>query len=229
MAGELIADNPGAAESGASATDDGSLAVAWADACRAIAMPDHHHALDDLIRRYQEPHRRYHDLTHLGEVVAATVELAELEGLDRVERAVAVFGAFFHDAVYEPGQPDNEFQSGELARDVLLEGGMPRHLIDRVARAVNATAAHRAETAEEKVVVDADLAILAADAFSYELYRQGVRDEHGYVADEAWAAARRHVIEGFLARPAIYHTHSQRTRREAQARANLQAELAELR
>ncbi|MGH3379956.1 MAG: HD domain-containing protein, partial [Actinoallomurus sp.] len=58
----------------------------------------------DLLRRYAEPHRRYHTTTHLAEVLDHVGELAgEAADADAVRLA-----AWFHDAVYDPARGDNE-------------------------------------------------------------------------------------------------------------------------
>ena len=67
----------------------------------------------DLLARYAEPQRRYHDQRHLAEVLAAVDRLAaEADDLDAVR-----LGAWFHDAVYEPrAEPGaNESASATLA------------------------------------------------------------------------------------------------------------------
>ena len=77
----------------------------------------------DLIDRYAEPQRRYHDGRHLAEVLAAVDRLAEhAEDLTAVRLA-----AWFHDAVYEPAASPgaNEEASARLAAHVLTRLGQP--------------------------------------------------------------------------------------------------------
>ena len=57
-----------------------------------------------LIEAYAEPHRRYHDVRHLREVLGHIDELAPAaQDADLVRLA-----AWFHDAVYDPIRADNE-------------------------------------------------------------------------------------------------------------------------
>jgi predicted metal-dependent HD superfamily phosphohydrolase len=69
--------------------------------------------------------------------------------------------------------------------------------------------------------------VLAADAAVYQAYVDGVRSEYAHVADDQWLVGRAAVLRRFLDRPAIFHTAGYAPR-EAQARANLTAELAAL-
>lgn len=81
---------------------------------------------------------------------------------------------------------------------------------------------------ETDVLLDADLAVLGADAAAYLAYVNGVRAEYGHVDPTAWRQGRRAVLEQFVARPSIYRTPTARGWWEARARANLAAELATL-
>src|SRR5512141_1453615 len=70
----------------------------------------------DLLRRWHEPHRYYHDATHLTEVLTAVDALCGVGGVDRAHHAVAALAAWFHDAVYaaDPAAA-NEAESAALA------------------------------------------------------------------------------------------------------------------
>src|SRR5690242_20591764 len=59
----------------------------------------------DLLRRYREKHRHYHDVRHLAAVLRRIDEFADDHDLFLVRLA-----AWFHDAVYAipPGQLSNE-------------------------------------------------------------------------------------------------------------------------
>src|SRR5579864_2758854 len=92
----------------------------------------------DLLARWGEPHRRYHNLDHLRAV------LAHLDRLGPASR-VARLGAWYHDAVYQPGHVDNEDNSAALARSGLGAIGVEAADVDEVVRLVHLTASHRAD------------------------------------------------------------------------------------
>ena len=180
--------------------------------------------LEQVAARYDEPHRCYHDRRHLDHVLGVVDGL--LGALVVPDPRAVRLAALFHDAVYDPRSDRNEADSAALAGQVLGPVEPP----DRVAavqRLVLATAGHRASAPDEAVLVDADLAVLAAPSAAYAAYVRDVRREYGHLPDEAWRLGRSAVLAGFLARPRIFTTPPMQEQ-ERRARANLAAELASL-
>lgn len=194
----------------------------------------------DLLDRYAEPQRRYHDTRHLAEVLDAVDSLAgHARDPDTVRLA-----AWFHDAVYDPTSPagQNEEDSAQLALDVLGRLGLEEVRPGRaaaVAALVRGTAAHDVEpgdpagpaapaVADAEVLYDADLAILGSAPERYAAYAADVRAEYGHVPDEVFRPARAAILQGFVDRPRIYCTPTAYAAWEATARANLAHELREL-
>jgi predicted metal-dependent HD superfamily phosphohydrolase len=168
-----------------------------------------------LLRRYDEPHRRYHNVQHLAEV---------LDHLDELDAADAVrLAAWFHDAVYDPSRADNEERSAVLAEESLA--GHPA--VAEVARLVRLTATHdpAGDDRDGAALCDADLAILGADPERYAAYAAAVREEYAAVPDEAFRAGRADVLRRLLSRPSLFRTAPARRRWEAAARHNMETEL----
>ena len=180
----------------------------------------------DLLDRYAEPVRRYHDRVHLAEVLAAVDLLAEhARDLTAVRLA-----AWFHDAVYDPRRGDNEAESARLARTV-LPAYAADHLVAEVARLVELTSTHAVteDDANGVVLCDADLAILAAPPKRYADYVTGVRAEYAHVEDDAFREGRARVLDGLLSHDRLFHTPVGRRDWEQRARHNVEAELLLLR
>ncbi len=186
-------------------------------------LPDHHDARDALLAAYGDPHRGYHDLQHLTEV---------LDRLDELGGAGAPFdptstrlAAWFHDAVYD-GKPDAEDRSAVWAERALADTSYAAE----VARLVRVTEAHEPDPddADGRALCDADLAILASERLRYEEYVAGVRRDYAEVSDADFAAGRAAVLRDLAARDALFRTPYARERWEPAARANLADELARL-
>jgi len=177
-----------------------------------------------LRRRYAEPHRRYHTLSH----VVAVLDALFLDLADHPDEVT--LAAWYHDAVYDPTSPGgrNEEASATLAGEELGALGAPPAVTACVARLVRSTAAHLADDADSAVLNDADLSILGAPGAAYTAYTTAVRDEYGSLDDAAWRAGRSAVLERLLAREHLFATGRGRERWEASARRNLAAELAAL-
>jgi predicted metal-dependent HD superfamily phosphohydrolase len=186
--------------------------------------------LAGLLDRHREPHRHYHTAAHIEWVLRHVETLAGETPL--LDPGAVLAAAFFHDAVYEPTAPAgaNEAASAMLAARRLADLGWPQARTRRVADLIGATASHEATPgdAEMAVLLDADMAVLAADAAGYDAYMHGVRAEYGHLDDEAWRTGRSQLLRRFIARPAIFATAGGRRRWEARARANVTAELATL-
>lgn len=178
-----------------------------------------------LIARWAEPHRHYHDLAHLTAVLDAVHDLAgHARDLDAVRLA-----AWYHDAVYT-GADDDEEKSARLAETELSALGLPADLIAETARLVRLTASHDPAPGDSngETLCDADLAILAAKPTDYARYVDAVRAEYAHITDESFRAGRAEILRRLLAGPALFRTAAGRDRWEADARANVETELAAL-
>jgi predicted metal-dependent HD superfamily phosphohydrolase len=178
---------------------------------------------EELLRRYAEPHRRYHDATHLAEVLDRVDELAgEADDPDTVRLA-----AWFHDAVHRPLRGDNEERSAVLAERMLADTDLPAGTIANVARLVRLTATHDPAPGDPDgaVMCDADLAILAAGPERYAAYAAAVREEYAELPEETFRAGRADLLRRLLARPVLYRTFPARARWETAARRNMATEL----
>ena len=138
----------------------------------------------DLIRRYSEPHRRYHTAEHLRQVLVMIDELAD----DSHDTFLVRLAAWFHDAVYAipPGQVSNEEASARLALRELARTGLEQEELSQVARLVRLTETHLpgSRDPDGELLCDADLAILAAAPEAYARYVEQVREEYASVPDD---------------------------------------------
>ena len=207
------------------AETDEAFGRAWAQTWAALGVmraPD----AGRLLRAYAEPQRHYHTAGH---VLACLRELRAAEpALEAQRRGVLELALFFHDAVYDPRRTDNEEASARLAEE-FLQGLLNAGEVERVAALVRATDHRRPPRDEEEaLVVDADLAILGRPWEEFAGYEAAIREEYGHVAEEAFRAGRRKVLEHFLARDRIYTTGWFFKQYEAAARINLQESIARL-
>ena len=199
-----------------------ALLAPWVDVVGSA--PEALRAGRDLLARYAEPHRRYHDRRHLAEVLDA---LTAVTGGTRPPAAV-VLAAYWHDAVYDPTAPDNEERSAVLAEQVLRRLRRPAAEVDEVARLVRLTQTHAAAPGDEPgaVLCDADLAVLGAPPERYRAYAADVRREYGHLDDEAFRRGRAAVLRTLAERPRLFTTPRAHRRWDARARRNLRDELA---
>lgn len=204
------------------------LIARWRAACRGAGATAADQTVDaaghDLLARWSEPHRHYHDLAHLQAVLAV---VDGHDGCDPVRLA-----AWFHDAVYDPRAAGdaNERASAALAQDRLTGLGVPAPVAAEVARLVLVTARHTTAPDDRAggLLCDADLAVLARPEQQYDRYAAAVRREYAHVPDDAFRAGRATVLRQLLALPALYRLPELAARWETPARANLARELTTL-
>lgn len=182
---------------------------------------------NDLIERWNEAHRAYHDERHLEDVLLALNHLGV-----RGERIspITLLAAWFHDAVYR-GSAADEQESAAFATRALTAVAAPADLVTAVAEHIVATTPGHEVTAPVPSLVhllDADLSIFAASPERYEAYTTAVRQEYAHVADDDFARGRRSILTRYLAEPNIYRSPAAQQLWEARARVNLRTEVEEL-
>jgi predicted metal-dependent HD superfamily phosphohydrolase len=191
-------------------------------------------ALADVLARYDEPHRRYHTLRHVLDVLGTLDELL----VDPMSQPVApadrqaLRGAgWLHDVVYDPTRDDNETRSAAYAREVLADLGLDAATVAETSRLIELTAGHEVhgDDLNGMLLADADLAILGAAPDRYERYTEEIRAEYAHVPEDRFRIGRIAVLESFAQRSPLFHTFAASERFEQLARDNLRAELEALR
>jgi predicted metal-dependent HD superfamily phosphohydrolase len=102
----------------------------------------------------------------------------------------------------------------------LREAGIAKTDVSEVERLVPATIDHAAATDDlaAQLLLDADLAILAAAPADYEHHRLAVRAEYAAVPDDAWRTGRAAVLTSRAVRDPLFHTRRARQRWEQAAK-----------
>ena len=180
-----------------------------------------------LRARYGEAHRHYHTWAHIEAMLADMAGVRDvLDDADAVELAV-----WYHDAIYDPHAGDNELKSAELMT-AELTGKISEPTLARAEKMIRATFGHQMpeedapgapdERRDCAAFLDLDLAILGADAATFDAYDANIRREYDFVPYELYQPARRAILEGFLGRSRLYFTEFASSRLELAARTNLQ-------
>lgn len=191
-------------------------------------------AFDDLVARYGEPHRHYHTMAHVEACLAELDHHVEhTENFSALELAL-----FYHDAIYDTRADGNEARSARLCENLVEvlspdpRAVVPSLLVHQLREAAKLILATKHEGSplhklDARWIVDIDLTILGQPHEVYARYAEAIRHEYSWVPEEAYRAGRTAVLTAFLSGD-IFHTDFYRTKYEAQARANIRAEIAEL-
>lgn len=190
--------------------------------------PDQLHALEAA---YATPPRAYHDFGHVAGVLRHFDAVAAGPGwVQPLEVRLAVL---YHDAVYEPGQKDNEARSAAFAIEEIARW-MPAAAVEatRVAELIELTARHGQYRPEDfgktavaddtRHFLDCDMAILGADPPMFDAYDRAIAAEYrGHVPGWLFRINRRRFLKSLLAKPRIFLSDFFHERFDAQARSNL--------
>lgn len=184
-----------------------------------------------LLAAYKEPHRHYHNQSHINDCVGKLFKFSYL--FSHKDEACIAF--WFHDVVYSPHRTDNEEKSAALVR-ALMEKYLKfaptddsknemMQAIDRVCALIMCTKTHRADTLDGQAFVDIDLSILASVPSRFASYQQQIRDEYVHVDTETYQKARHKFLLDMSCRsPLFQHVHL-RAVWEHKARRNLTSAL----
>lgn len=190
---------------------------------RALAGENADALGEALIRAWDEAQRHYHNQSHL----IWLLEEADRRAALIRDPAFVGYAIWFHDAVYEPGRPDNEQFSADWARQSLAHDPA---LADRVGHVIEQTKKHHEGEADgdAALFLDMDVAILGEPWETYCRYAADVRREFSMYPDAAFAAGRGRFLEQQLEQPRTFRTDLYESERGATARANMRWEAEEM-
>ncbi|TGK21487.1 HD domain-containing protein [Leptospira kmetyi] len=179
----------------------------------------------EITTRYGEPHRHYHNLSHLETLHSLLLEIKN----SATDWDCILFTMYYHDVVYDVTQNDNEEQSANLAEKRLREIGFPEKRIASCKSQILATKGHsQSEDNDTNLFTDADLSILGQNWNVYSEYSKNIRIEYSIYSNEEYSQGRKKVLNYFLNLERIYKTRFFFERFETGARENLTRESKEI-
>lgn len=179
----------------------------------------------ELLARWGEAHRQYHDRTHLLAMLRALDLLTD----DAPPREV-LLAAWFHDAVHEGRAGADEEASASLAERLLPGAGCSAEQTAEVARLVRLTASHSPadDDLAGQLLCDADLAVLGGAPAQYADYARRVSREYASVPRRDFVLGRLQVLSR-LAEGPIFRTGRAQELWAQRAGENLAVEIDDLR
>lgn len=175
---------------------------------------------DEVRRRLDEPHRAYHNSTH----ILACLKEADAHVPETVDRVPLDLAIWYHDAVYDTKAMDNEERSAALFKEHSERMGLTPEVVQLVQACIIATKHGEPSVYTHPVLetmLDVDLSILGAEPTVFDTYDEAIRREYWWVVEDVYRFSRKRILEGFLAKPRLYRTEGFHRRYDAQARLNL--------
>lgn len=178
-----------------------------------------------LLKQYTSSKRHYHNISH----IVGLLNMLETHKYHIADDEVMFFSIWFHDSIYNTWKSDNEEKSAIWAKEVLSQTNFPAERIEKVCAYILATKTHT-PTGDSDLnwFLDFDLSILGSLSSVYELYVRQIREEYTLIPNFIFNKGRKKVLRSLLEKERLYQTEDFRTRLEAQARMNIEAELQEI-
>ncbi|HEY4497078.1 MAG TPA: metal-dependent phosphohydrolase [Candidatus Paceibacterota bacterium] len=212
-------------------TTHNELKKRWNELMKSLGVNDARGEIfNDLVARYSEPHRRYHTLEHIVNMLR---EFAKVKAHASYPKAVE-FAIWFHDAIYDTRREDNEQASAKLAVEAVKKLGITNGVFGdifspKVYELVLTTEYKRLPgDADEDLLADLDLATLASDPEIFDENMKKIREEYSWLSDEQFKWGRIMFMRNMLSRPRIYSSPRTREKYDARARANLERSIKKL-
>ena len=184
--------------------------------------------IDRVIAAWNLEGRRFHNGKYLGYLFE---RIDELEGATS-EPEMLRLAAAFRGALEEPGWEElsSAHELGAIPAMVSIEDltalGIPEARTERIVTLINQLAYHTPDRSDlgARLLVDADLAALAASPQQYREFLSHFRAEALHLSEVDFLRARRHVLQRLVNRTHIFSTPIASQWEDA-ARENLEAEL----
>lgn len=170
----------------------------------------HTQIFQKLQQAYGEPHRHYHTLRHIEEV------LKEINRFEWSDKRAVLAAALFHDAHLEmsrysrkPEEPSNEMLSAFICGEILREGGVPLSTTLRAQDLTLKTETHKApeEDVEARRFLDIDNSILGAPHNRYlEYATSNAREFLSVFTPEQYLTGRMGFLQSKLEGGPVYKT-----------------------
>ena len=190
------------------------------------------HHLDDLLgcklgpikskleAHYNEPHRHYHTLTHINDMITILMNFTDI-----INDVKSIYLAtLFHDVIYDPQSSTNEEDSATLF-ETLCGDLLPNEMLVKVKKYIIETKAHKVHNSDDndlELFIDADMSILGREPLVYQQYCAHIRLEYNHVSDDIYCAKRAAFLRSCLDDTTpIFASPQFATLFETQARVNL--------
>lgn len=198
------------------------LKASFTTTCLRLGQPFEPSFFQLLLNQYQEPHRYYHHLEHVQELLELHTSHIEKTSFSQRDRSMMELALWGHDAIYHPQRSDNEHHSAQWMQDKIPSSWITEAEQDWLNHAILATQKHTTQT-DPKIqwVLDLDLSILASSPGRFQRYHKQIRLEYAFVPTPVFELKRHAILQEFSKRNPLYQHPLWHELLEPQARENL--------
>ena len=197
-----------------------NLKALWEDLSKKFGIKV---GFEEITKLYNSKDRHYHDLNHIYKVIEEIKDFDKnntnvIENYDEL-----ILAAFLHDLY----QGENDISETCEKVKTFFEGECPRQILKNIKATDHSVPLSNDASVDEKVLSDADLAILGSKE-EYDNYSSQIRAEYSQYPNDIFAIGRKKVLTDFLLRDRIFQTDYFYEKFEAQACRNIGREIESL-
>jgi len=179
-------------------------------------------AYENIAKSYAEATRYYHTLNHI-EFCLNFFDKVIQDGCDFVDPFSLELSIWFHDVIYKPTRHDNEVRSAAYASEILANLGVNKDKIGEIRNFIMLTKhPSKPGSNDEKLLVDIDLSILAADQVVYDKYENDISLEYAHLPRFLYKRGRKKFLKSLLKMDSIFFSSYFVQSYEEKAKNNLQ-------
>lgn len=138
--------------------------------------------------RWKEPHRVYHDISHLEDLLEQINKAHESKEIDEKQMEKLVLIAYFHDIVYEPLQNNNEELSAAYFEDACRD--CTNKEIIQIKEAILATKTHEDVSEISAIFNRMDMDIVTRGYDEMLEWEKGIYEEFDFYGPSNYKAKR---------------------------------------
>lgn len=151
-----------------------------------------------LLDKWNEPHRFYHDISHLQDLIAQINEDFGVGELTENEREKLIVAAIFHDIVYDPVSNKNEENSANFFIN-LCEEKFDIDIVE-IKQIILDTKNHIPSTPLSEKFQKYDLNIFMGSLENLLVWESGLREEYNMIDDSTYLRERLSFLENIIDR-----------------------------
>jgi pantetheine-phosphate adenylyltransferase len=145
----------------------------------------------DVINLYEEPHRFYHTLTHIEDV------MKHLHGADLLKHDELFLAAVFHDIIYNPQSSTNEEESAEYFLQSAKTSVLTNDQKEHIKQLILDTKTHKPTVPFSEEFIKADLSIFDTSFDKLIQYEKQIFKEFQFVDYKIYKEKRVEVLQHF--------------------------------
>lgn len=141
---------------------------------------------EDIVYKYSETHRYYHNLDHILDMIKSAYE-------KKILTNSLLLAIIFHDIIYNPKRKNNEELSAELFYQYIKD--------DEIKQAILDTKTHKPTNELARQLIELDLEVLYKDFKTFKDYEDKIFKEYQFVDFKTYKEKRIGILKSFNVNP----------------------------